>query len=139
MKPKKMTISKFAKNAGVNIETIRYYHRLDVLPLPDSQGSGYREYDADTWQRLRFIQHAQLAGFTLKEIKKLIDADPILERPHIQIITKDKIAALHVQIKKLKKIHAALQQWLDECESLSDEVCCPIIKALNDKLGNMSI
>lgn len=68
MSMKTFTIGQLAKQAKVNIETIRYYERRGLLPEPQRRASGYREYSTDDVIRLRFIKRAQELGFTLKEI-----------------------------------------------------------------------
>src|SRR2546421_1088882 len=68
----RLTISKVAKEAGVNLETIRYYENEGVLPKPPRTHSGYRIFSLDAVKQLRFIKHAQELGFSLKEIKELL-------------------------------------------------------------------
>ncbi|HVV68168.1 MAG TPA: MerR family transcriptional regulator [Gammaproteobacteria bacterium] len=133
MKTPKMTISRFARSAGVGVETVRYYQRCGLLPVPRTKMSGYREYDNSILQQLRFIQRAQLAGFTLKQIKQLIDFDPMFERHQIQEMTRNQIKALDAQIKQLQKISTALKGWLSDCEQAGHKVVCPIIKALGEE------
>src|SRR5437667_10778683 len=68
----RLTVSKVAKQAGVNLETIRYYENEGVLPKPPRTNSGYRIFSDDSIKQLRFIKHAQELGFSLKEIKELL-------------------------------------------------------------------
>lgn len=60
-----LTIGSLADEAGVNVETIRYYQRRGLMPEPDKPAQGYRRYDATTVKRVRFIKRAQALGFTL--------------------------------------------------------------------------
>jgi MerR family mercuric resistance operon transcriptional regulator len=62
----KLTIGQLAKQANVNLETIRYYERRGLIPEPPRSVSGYRQYSADDLQRTRFIKRAQALGFSLK-------------------------------------------------------------------------
>ncbi|MFM2124673.1 MAG: DNA-binding transcriptional activator of copper-responsive regulon s [Acidobacteriota bacterium] len=64
------TIGRAAREAGVNVETIRYYERLGLIARPRTAG-GYRVYPEDTMRRLQFIRNAQKLGFSLKEIAEL--------------------------------------------------------------------
>lgn len=66
-----MTVSKLAKAAGVNLETVRFYERKRLLPKPDRTSGGHRLYSPDDIERLRFIQRAKFVGFTLREIAVL--------------------------------------------------------------------
>jgi MerR family mercuric resistance operon transcriptional regulator len=68
-----LTIGQLAKQAGVNIETIRYYERQGLLPEPPRRASGYRQYSAEFVKRIQFIKRAQTLGFSLKEIAELLD------------------------------------------------------------------
>jgi len=63
-----MRIGELARQAGVNVQTVRYYERRGLLDDPRGRGDGYREYGPDTLERLRFIRRAQELGFTLGEI-----------------------------------------------------------------------
>ena len=67
-----MKIGEFAHDAGVNVQTVRYYERRGLLPEPDRRPSGYREYGPDALDRLHFIKRAQELGFTLTEIRELL-------------------------------------------------------------------
>ena len=68
---KARTISIAAREAGVHVETIRYYERMGLIPRP-AAGSAYRHYPESTIERIRFIKHAQEFGFTLKETAELL-------------------------------------------------------------------
>ena len=67
-----MRIGKASREAGVNVQTLRYYERRGLLPKTSRLASGYREYDPATVGLVRFIKNAQELGFTLKEIGELI-------------------------------------------------------------------
>jgi len=66
-----LTIGKLAKQAGVGIETIRFYERQGLLNTPARTDANYRVYDSREISRLRFIRRAKDLGFTLREIKEL--------------------------------------------------------------------
>ena len=67
-----MRIGEVAAEAAVNIQTLRYYERVGLLPAPDRHPSGYRSYARDAVRRVRFIKRAQELGFTLAEIGELL-------------------------------------------------------------------
>lgn len=69
---KSLTIGRLAKEAGVNLETVRFYERRGLLPRPPRSSSGYRMFPAEAARRLRFIRRAQELGFSLKEIRELL-------------------------------------------------------------------
>ena len=72
-----LTIGKVAKLAGVGVETIRFYEREGVLPKPKRKASGYRLFDTDTVQRIRFIRKVQGVGFSLKEAGQFVSGKGI--------------------------------------------------------------
>jgi DNA-binding transcriptional MerR regulator len=68
-----LTVSKLADRVGLTADTIRYYERAGPLPPPDRTASGYRAFEDDAIERLRFIKGAQRIGLRLQEIKELLD------------------------------------------------------------------
>ncbi len=68
---KALTIGKVAKQAGIGVETIRFYERIGLLEEPPRNGSGYRQYSPEAVVKLRFIKKAKQLGFSLKEIEEL--------------------------------------------------------------------
>lgn len=68
-----MRIGQLADAAGVSAKTVRYYESEGLLHEPDRTPSGYRDYDADTVDRLAFIRHAQAAGLTLRQIREILE------------------------------------------------------------------
>ena len=69
---KALTIGRVAREAGVGVETVRFYEREGLLELPSRRASGYRQYQPEAIARLQFIKQAQRLGFTLREIKELL-------------------------------------------------------------------
>src|SRR5437588_12379463 len=72
MDMKSLTIGRLAKQAGINLETVRYYERRGLLPKPPRSASGYRLFPSGAAHRLRFIQRAKELGFSLREIQDLL-------------------------------------------------------------------
>ena len=70
---KSFTIGQVAKHAGVGVETVRFYERKGLLEEPERKASGYRQFDEKVVDRIRFIRRAKELGFTLKEIKELLE------------------------------------------------------------------
>ena len=122
-----LTIARFAKAAGVGVETVRYYQRRGLLEVPPSAGS-IRRYDEADVQRLRFVRSAQAAGFTLEEIGRLLAFDPVDDRPSIRALAERRIASLDDQIRQLKGARTALNRLARQCGS-GDEGPCPILEA----------
>jgi MerR family transcriptional regulator, mercuric resistance operon regulatory protein len=125
-----MTIGRLAEAGGVGVETVRFYQRRGLLPVPPRDGSGInggiRRYGADETQRLRFIKAAQSAGFSLEEIKRLLDLDASADRAQVRVLARERISALDERIAELQRARKALSYLADAC-SAGDEGPCPII------------
>ncbi|NIM49528.1 MAG: MerR family transcriptional regulator [Gemmatimonadales bacterium] len=129
-----MTIGQVASHAGVNIQTIRYYERRGLVPPPSRMPSGYRQYDRDTVQRLRFIKRAQELGFTLSEIQDLL----ALRVRHasacgrVAAKTREKITLVDEKIRELQRMKRGLDELVTSCEARRPTGDCPILKALDE-------
>jgi MerR family copper efflux transcriptional regulator len=129
-----MQIGQVATAAGVNIQTIRYYERRGLLPKPRRRGSGYREYEPETVQLVRFIKRAQELGFTLSEISDLIRLRKTDQRRPTQVraLATAKLDDIERKINQLGAMRQALQVLVEECTCEGKAPACPIIEALND-------
>jgi len=125
-----MTIGKLAAAGGVGVETIRYYQRRGLLETP-TRDREVRRYDAQDLSRLRFIKQAQAAGFTLEEIKELVELDASEDRCRARELATARVAALDEKIADLQKARNALKRLARECGSGS-EGPCPILTSFED-------
>ena len=129
-----LTIAQLARSVGVGVETVRYYQRRGLLSDPKPRGTareGIRHYGPEETRRLRFIRSAQAAGFTLREIRELLDLDSGEDRIRVREIARDRLAALTAQISELQHAQAALTRLVQVCAS-GDEGPCPIIAAFEN-------
>lgn len=124
-----LTIKGLAEAGGVGVETVRFYQRKGLLPLPD-RGAGIRRYDVRQVERLRFIRSAQTAGFTLAEIGELLGLDAVEDRSRARALARQRVEALDERIAELKGARAALARLADECGS-SEKGPCPILAAFH--------
>jgi MerR family mercuric resistance operon transcriptional regulator len=122
-----LTIGKLAAAGGVGVETIRFYQRRGLLEQPTRE-SGIRRYGSEDLRRLRFIKQAQGAGFTLEEIKELLDLDASEDRARARELAGERIAALDAKIAELQRARDALRRLARECGSGSAGPC-PILTA----------
>ena len=122
-----LTIGKLAAAGGVGVETIRFYQRKGLLDQPTRDG-GIRRYGTNDVRRLRFIRHAQTAGFTLAEIKELLDLDASEDRSRVRELAQSRINALGGKIQELKQARDALQRLAHECAEGSAGPC-PILNS----------
>ncbi|WP_439547179.1 MerR family transcriptional regulator [Sandarakinorhabdus sp.] len=120
-----LTIARLAASAGVGVETVRFYQRKGLMPVPASSGA-VRHYDDDDVQRLRFIRAAQRAGFSLKEIAELTELDASDDRTRVQAITRARLAALDAEMAELAAARGLLSGLLHECTGTAAGPC-PII------------
>lgn len=129
-----LTIGEVAKQAGVNIETIRYYERRGILKDPPRRPSGYRQYDLEAVRLIRFIKRAQNLGFTLAEIEQLIELRGNLKqsRSEVSALAQAKVADIDKKIQRLQAMREALGILLKACSCKDRKPQCPIIEALND-------
>jgi DNA-binding transcriptional MerR regulator len=111
-----LTIGKFAAAAGVSVETVRFYQRRGLLPLPEREGGGFREYSAGDQARLAFIRRAGRLGFTLSEISDLLGPAEARSSEDIVRAAEAKITAIEEQIRDLTSLRCRLRRLLQVCE-----------------------
>ncbi|MBI2843908.1 MAG: MerR family DNA-binding protein [Armatimonadetes bacterium] len=129
---KSMTIGQVAIQAGVGVETIRFYERRGLIEEPPRRDSGYREYPQEAVTRLRFIKHAQRLGFTLAEISELLSlrVDPNTSCADIKGLAEAKIADIEGRIQALEKMKSVLLDLNAQCGGRGSTSECPILEAL---------
>ena len=128
-----LTIGGLARAGGVGVETVRYYQRRGLLIEPERPesgglGGGVRRYGGHDLRRLRFIRGAQAAGFTLDQIRQLLDLDATDDRPTARAMARTRLAELDAKIAELLVARAALDRLSRACDD-GDSGPCPIIKA----------
>lgn len=130
MTQKSFTIGALAKNAGVNIETIRFYQRRGLLVEPDKPLGGIRRYNDSHTQRIQFIKHGQTLGFSLAEIEDLLSLEDGQHCCEAQEIAIHKLELIRDRIVGLQKMAVALSDLVKRCEENSGSVTCPLIATL---------
>jgi len=113
----RMKISTVATNSGCNLETIRYYERIGLMPSPERTPKGYREYCEADVERLRFISRGRGLGFSLQEIRSLLR---LAQDPDISCSEVDQLARKHlddilVRLKDLQRMARELERTIDHC------------------------
>ena len=133
MKP--LTTGQLAKQAQVNVETIRYYERRGLLPEPPRRWSGYREYSQADVAHLRFIKRAKELGFSLSEISELLSlrVDPDTTCDDVKQRTEIKIADIEAKIQTLERMKKALKKLVASCSGRGPTSACPILEALETR------
>lgn len=132
-----LKIGELAKRTEVNIETIRYYERENLLPKPPRLHSGYRAFPPEAVDRVRFIKKTQELGFSLREIRELLDlrAAPNSTGADVRQRVDEKIDDIVEKIKTLRAMKKELVELRATCDGTSSITDCPILKSLNTEKG----
>lgn len=122
-----------ARMTGCNLETIRYYENIGVMPEPPRTSKNYRAYDESHVGRLRFIMRARELGFTLEEVRNLLalvdgGAQTCGE---VQVLANTHLASVRAKIADLKRIEHVLSSTVAQCSG-DDVPECPVIDALTE-------
>ena len=128
-----LTSGQLAKKTGVGVETLRFYEREGLLAKPARAASGYRQYPAETVERVRFIRRAQLLGFQLKDIKELLALreDPNAGSGDVRDKAVAKLADIDRKISDLEAMRAELTRLVAACDGSGPAADCPILAALD--------
>jgi MerR family mercuric resistance operon transcriptional regulator len=132
-----MRIGQVAAEAGVNVQTLRFYERRGLLKEPQRRESGYREYDPDTVRLVRFIKRAQELGFTLREVEELLRLRETEDVPcgEVRAAATSKLEDIESKLKSLRAMKRALTALVDSCATEGTPRHCPILEALDDGGG----
>ena len=128
-----MKIGELARVTGANIETIRYYERIGLLPAPHRTAANYRSYGEAHRSRLAFVRHSRDLGFTIEEIRSLLD---LSDHPERDCGEADRIATGHLEqveakIAQLEALRNELARIVGRCRGgLAGD--CRVIEALGD-------
>jgi len=130
---KSLTIGRLAKEAGVNLETVRFYERRGLLPRPPRSASGYRLFPVEAARRLRFIRRAQELGFSLKEVGELLSlrVSRRTTSATIRARAEAKIADIQRKISSLESMKKTLQKLTKVCDGCAPLAECPILDSLD--------
>ncbi|MBU2849091.1 MerR family DNA-binding protein [Acidithiobacillus ferriphilus] len=131
------SIGQVAKAAGVNVETVRFYERENLIKQPAKPTIGMRQYASEVVMRIRFIKHAQALGFTLQETRELLalradDAEVCAAmRYHAEV----KLHSVQEKIRSLQGLETVLVNLIKECKSgdARQRHSCPILQALDEE------
>jgi MerR family transcriptional regulator, mercuric resistance operon regulatory protein len=125
-----MTIGQLAAAAGVNVETVRYYQRRELLAAPSRPNGGIGRYAAAALTRLRFIKRAQSLGFTLEDVQALLSLDDGRNCAAAREIGEHKLAEVRDRLQALRVLEAALADLVTRCSTARRKVTCPLIASL---------
>lgn len=134
-------VGEIAEKADMNVETLRYYEKIKIMPKPKRRESRYRYYDSNDLRRLLFIKRAKELGFTLKEIKELLNLkiESTATCGDVKLLAEHKLLDIKERIRDLKNIESVLNKLIGQClceDVPTDE--CPILEVIDPKLKSSS-
>ena len=111
-----LKIGDVSKQSGIGIEALRFYEKSGLLEKPSRTMSGYRVYDADVLERLAFIKQSQALGFSLDEIKQIIDDARTGKSPCAEVreIVRHRLEELDARMREMRRYRKELSQTLEE-------------------------
>lgn len=126
------SIGQVAKQAGVGVDTIRFYEKQGLLGKPSRTPGGYRQYDLATVRVLQFILRAKHLGFTLREVKQLLrlHSGARSTRADFRDLARGKLADIQTRIADLERMRDALLPLVARCDGTGPLDGCPIVEAL---------
>jgi len=129
-----MKIGELARRVGIPIDTVRYYERNGLVPPPARRASGYRNYEEADVSRLRFVLRAKQLGFTLVEIRELLELsdEQAGHVGNLKAAASAKLDEIEERITHLVRIRDALKSMVSACPGEGPLTDCPIRSALLD-------
>ena len=126
-----ITRGKLAKKTGCNLETIRYYEKIGLMPEPVRSAAGYRQYNETHERRLRFIMRGRELGFGIENVRSLLNLvdRKVVSCGEVSQLAKQHLDTVHQKIEDLRRIEEALSATVLSCSG-EDVPECPVIDAL---------
>jgi MerR family mercuric resistance operon transcriptional regulator len=125
-----LTIGTLAREAEVGVEAVRFYQRKRLVDQPSRTVGGIRRYGAEHVARIRFIKAAQGLGFSLEEIRSLLQLDDGVGCAQARKLGEEKLAVVRARLGQLERVESVLRTLVRECGERRGKVRCPLISAL---------
>lgn len=126
------TIGQLARDANVNVETIRYYQRRGLMSEPERNMGEIRRYGPRDLDRLMFIRTAKRLGFNLDEIAQLLILEDGSHCSEAADLARKKLAGIRRQQEALRHMERLLTGLLEQCRQADGTVACPLIESLHN-------
>ncbi len=127
------SIGDLSRRTGVKVPTIRYYEQMGLVAAPERSEGNQRRYSRQELERLAFIRHARDLGFTVEDIRALIELSAHPEQPcgHADSIAQEQLMSVREKIARLKRLETELERIATCCDgrAVGD---CYVIRALSD-------
>lgn len=136
-------IGDLASKSGLSRDTIRFYEREALLPEPHRTRAGYRLYSPEILDRLSFIKQAQALGFSLTEIREVLDGyHDVTECHHVAALLRQKITEMDQHLRDIQALRTILSSHLMACEHAlengSAHAGCPVLGDIARQAGRLS-
>lgn len=129
-----LTTGEVADQAGVNLQTVRYYERRGLIAEPPRTAGGFRQYSPEAVARIRFVKRSQELGFTLDEIEELLAlrADAGADAAEVKRLAEAKTTDIVAKIRDLQRMKETLEELAAACSGEGRTSDCSILQALDD-------
>ncbi|GLI94387.1 MerR family transcriptional regulator [Methylocystis echinoides] len=126
-----LTIGRIALTAGVNLETVRYYERIGLMPPPARTASGHRAYEKTHLRRLVFIRRSRELGFSIEDIRALLAlAEPSrVSCAEVRVIAQTHLDDVRAKLADLTKLEGILAATIAQCSG-DPAPSCPVLDML---------
>lgn len=128
-----LTIGAFARAAGVNVETVRFYQRRRLLAEPDKPYGSIRRYGSADVARVKFVKAAQRLGFSLDEVAGLLKLDDGTHCDEARQLAEAKLADVRGKLADLRRIEGVLVTLVRDCCASQATASCPLISSLQQQ------
>lgn len=127
------TIGELARAAGVPTSTVRFYERRGLIRPDGRSASNYRLYGPGSLERLRFIVAAKNAGFSLSDVRALLEFDDGVTAPcrEVQRLIEGRLARTRAQMERLAEVDRRLSTWLRACQRAEKLGRCEVVDRLH--------
>ena len=128
-----LTIGSLAKKTGTKVQTIRYYEQIRMMPEPGRTAGGQRRYGNSELDRLAFIRHARQLGFTLENIRELLDLSDQPDKPceEADAIARRQLKQVEQRLARLEALRTELKRMVHECSG-GQTADCRVLEVLRD-------
>lgn len=127
----RLAIGALSQRTRCKVETIRYYEKAGLLPAPARSPGGYRLYGNDHLKRLTFIRRARALGFSIDEVRKLLELADTRKRPcaEVRVVAGAHLEDVRARIADLRAMERVLRETVARCADRR-RPDCPLIEAL---------
>lgn len=127
-----MNIRDISKKTGFSIDTIRYYEKMGLIENVDRSKAGYRIFSNDDLKRFLFIKKAKNMGFTLNDIKELLEIRIISDEPcePVHQLAREKLKIVEEKLEELSRIKKVLKELIGQCAKHEPTEPCPVLRIL---------